>query len=73
MARARGWSLVELAERAGLSIRVIYYLRDGRQPSAATMEALMRVFPAVAFGDLFVSADSTNVQATDTALEPSVA
>ena len=59
----------DLAQRSGLSLRVIYYLRDGRQPSAHTMQSLMRVFPELKFEVLFVPSDSTIVQTADTEVQ----
>jgi transcriptional regulator with XRE-family HTH domain len=60
IALERGWTLADLAKRAELSPRVIYYLRDGRSPSSSTIEAIRRVFPELAFDDLFVSDDCTS-------------
>jgi transcriptional regulator with XRE-family HTH domain len=73
MATERGWSMTELAQRSGLSLRVLYYLRDGRQPSTETMQSLMRLFPEVPFEALFVSVDSAMVQRLDTSAQNKVA
>lgn len=70
MATERGWSMSELANRTGLSLRVLYYLRDGRQPSTTTMQSLMRTFPELSFEDLFVPTNSTMVQNSDPIVEP---
>lgn len=70
IALARGWTLADLARRADLSPRVIYYLRDGRSPSAVTIQALMRVFPELSFEDLFASNDCTEVQVGSTSGQP---
>ena len=59
LARERGWTMVELSKRSGLSLRVLYYLRDGRQPGTQTIEALRATFPEMAYEELFVPTDCT--------------
>jgi hypothetical protein len=58
-----------LAQRSGLSPRVLYYLRDGRQPSTATVQALMATFPELTFDELFVADDSTKRAEESTTVE----
>ena len=69
IARERGWTIAEFARRSGLSLRVCYYLRDGRQPSTQVVGAVMKLFPELSFEDLFVPADSTEVEQSSTTEE----
>jgi len=69
IARKRGMTIAQLATASGLSNRVLYYLRDGRQPGAESIEALMRVFPDLTFDQLFVPADSATVQERGTTVQ----
>jgi transcriptional regulator with XRE-family HTH domain len=61
-AEARGWTKVELAKRTGLSLRTIYSLGDGSQPSAKAIQAIMRVFADLPYERLFVLVDSSILQ-----------
>lgn len=63
-AESLGWTIPELAERAGLSVETLYKLRDGtRQPGQKAIEGLLRAFPSLGYRDLFVPSRSTEVQA----------
>lgn len=54
-AEESGWSIAELAYRAGLSQETLYKLRSGeRQPGRKTIEGLLKAFPGLTYRDLFV-------------------
>jgi hypothetical protein len=72
-AAARGWNKVELANRTGLSLSTIYSLSRGSQPSAKAISAIMVVFPDLPYERLFVPANSSELQARRSVLEPSAA
>lgn len=72
-AEARGWTKGELARRTGLSLRTIYSLRDGSQPSGKAIEAIMRVFPDLPYERLFVPVDSSRLQVSSMQLQPEAA
>jgi len=59
VAKARGMSKRRLAKETGLSVRTIYSLEDGSQPSGKAIEAIMRVFPDLSYERLFVPVDSS--------------
>lgn len=62
-AESLGWSITELAERSGLSVETLYKLKDGtRKPGPKTIEGLLQAFPSLSYRDLFVPANSTEVQ-----------
>lgn len=54
LAKERGWSRQQLAERAGLSIHTIKSLAEKRRTcGAAAIEGFRRAFPDVPFHELF--------------------
>lgn len=69
-AEARGWSKAELRRRTGLSLRTIYFLRDGAQPGPKAIEAIMRAFPDLPYERLFVPVDSSPLKSGTTTVEP---
>lgn len=68
-AQARGWSKVELARRTGLSLRTIHSLKDGSQPSAKAIQAIMRVFADLPYERLFVPSESRKVNKLSTTVD----
>jgi hypothetical protein len=55
-AEALGWSMHELSKRSGISVWMLYKIKDGsRTPGVVVIEGLLRAFPNLGYRDLFVS------------------
>lgn len=66
-ARVLGWSVDELAMRAGIARSTLYAIQKGdRSPGPKTIAGLMRALPHMTFERLFTPSESTK---TDTQSE----
>ena len=58
-AAALNWNIPELARRSGLSKETLYKVKAGdRRIGADFIQGILRAFPSLSYGDLFVSAIS---------------
>ena len=71
---ANGWTIADLAERSGLSEEMLYKLRAGRRgPGPKVIEGLLRAFPNLGYGDLFVRTESTVVRRESSSVQEAAA
>jgi len=66
-ADAMGWSMDDLAKRSGVPASTLYEIRRGRRfVGPKTIPGLKKAFPHLSFEQLFVPADSANVEIVNT-------